>query len=277
MWNALQNNVMCLILFSLNSHPDFPLIIAANRDEAYARMAAPAAFWGDHPHIYGGRDLEKGGTWLGMTRTGRVAAVTNYRAGYSTGDAPRSRGDLVSQFLIGNESTAGYLAQVAARGDEYNGFSLIAGELDALYFVSNRGAGVERIVDGVHGLSNHLLDTPWSKVERGKHTLQKLQGAKEDVLAAGLFDFLADRSTAGDQTLPDTGVGLQRERELSPAFISGERYGTRASTLVLVGGNGEVVFRERSFGANGRPLGETSIRFMPEKTAGPLRAGCSVS
>lgn len=268
---------MCLILISVNSHPDFPLIIAANRDEAYARMAAPAAFWGDHSHVYGGRDLEKGGTWLGMTRSGRIAAVTNYRAGYGAGDAPRSRGELVSRFLLGNESAPAYLAQVAARGGEYNGFSLIAGGLDALYFVSNRGAGVERIADGVHGLSNHLLDTPWSKVERGKHALLKLQGAKEDALAAGLFDFLADRSTAGDQALPDTGVGVQRERELSPAFICGERYGTRASTLVLVGGNGEVVFRERSFGANGRPLGETSGRFMLEQTAGPLRAGCSVS
>lgn len=268
---------MCLILLSVNSHPDFPLIIAANRDEAYARMAAPAAFWGDHPHIYGGRDLEKGGTWLGMTRTGRIAAVTNYRAGYGARDAPRSRGDLVSRFLLGNECAPAYLAQVASRGGEYNGFSLIAGDLDALYFVSNRGAGVHRIADGVHGLSNHLLDTPWSKVERGKHALQNLRGADVDTLAAGLFNFLADRSTAGDQALPDTGVGLQRERELSPAFISGERYGTRASTLVLVGGNGEVVFRERSFGANGRPLGETSGRFMLEKTIPLMRAGCALS
>jgi uncharacterized protein with NRDE domain len=268
---------MCLILLSQRSHPDYPLIVAANRDEAYARMAAPAAFWGDHPHVHGGRDLEKGGTWLGITRAGRVAAVTNYRAGYGARDAPRSRGELVSQFLLTQDSASDFLAQVALHGAEYNGFSLIAGDPDALYFVSNRGAGVERISDGVHGLSNHLLDTPWSKVERGRRVLENLQAADEAALVSGLFDFLADRTTAGDQVLPDTGVGLQRERELSPAFVSGERYGTRASTLVLVHRNGEVLFRERSFGTNGSPLGEVSSRFMLEKTAGPLRADCALS
>jgi uncharacterized protein with NRDE domain len=268
---------MCLILLSFNSHSNYPLIIAANRDEAYARMAAPAAFWGDHPHIHGGRDLEKGGTWLGITRAGRIAAVTNYRAGYTPRDAPRSRGELVSQFLLGDNNAAGYLAQVAAHGDEYNGFSLIAGDLNALYFVSNRNAGVEHISPGVHGLSNHLLDTPWSKVERGKHALQNLPGADEAALVSGLFDFLADRTTAGDHALPDTGVGVARERELSPAFISGERYGTRASTLVLVRRNGEVLFRERSFGASGCALGEVSSRFMLEKTAGPLRTDRALS
>ncbi|MEK6594587.1 MAG: NRDE family protein [Pseudomonadota bacterium] len=268
---------MCLILLACYAHPDYPLIIAANRDEAYVRMAAPAAFWGDHPHLHAGRDLEKSGTWLGITRTGRIAAVTNYRAGYTPKDAPRSRGELVSQFLLGNDNTVGYLGQVAAHGDEYNGFSLIAGDLDALYFVSNRGAGIERISPGVHGLSNHLLDTPWPKVERGKRALQNLLAADEAALVAGLFDFLAERTTAGDQALPDTGVGVQRERELSPAFIGGERYGTRASTLVLVRNNGEVLFRERSFGAGGGALGEACSRFTLEKTAGPLRAACTLS
>lgn len=257
---------MCLILLAFHAHSQYPLVIAANRDEAYVRMAAPAACWGDHPHIHAGRDLEKGGTWLGITRDGRIAAVTNYRAGYTPKDAPRSRGELVSRFLIGNDSAAGYLAQVAARGDEYNGFSLIAGDLDALFFLSNRGKGVERISGGVHGLSNHLLDTPWPKVERGKQAMHDLLHAGEHALVCGLFDFLADRTPAHDQTLPETGVGLQRERELSPAFISGERYGTRASTLVLVRGDGEVLFHERSFGAGGRALGEVSSRFQLGKT-----------
>lgn len=268
---------MCLILLSFYGHSDYPLIIAANRDEAYARMAAPAAFWGDHPHIHAGRDLEKGGTWLGITRAGRIAAVTNYRAGYVPKDAPRSRGELVSHFLLGNDNAAEYLTQVAAHGGEYNGFSLIAGDLDALYFLSNRGGGGERIARGVHGLSNHLLDTPWPKVEHGKHAMQNLLGAGEAELVSGLFDFLADRTTASDQALPDTGVGLQRERELSPAFISGERYGTRASTLVLVRRDGEVLFHERSFGAGGCALGEVASRFRLEKTAGPLRAACALS
>lgn len=265
---------MCMILLAFHAHAQYPLIIAANRDEAYARMAASAVFWGDHPHIFAGRDLEKGGTWLGITRDGRIAAVTNYRAGYVPKDAPRSRGELVSRFLIGSDSAAGYLAQVAAHGDEYNGFSAIAGDLDALYFLSNRGHGVERISRGVHGLSNHLLDTPWPKVERGKQAMHDLLHVGEHALVAGLFDFLADRTPARDQLLPDTGVGLQRERELSPAFISGERYGTRASTLVLVRQDGEVLFHERSFGAGGRALGEVSSRFQLEKTDGrPHAAG----
>lgn len=266
---------MCMVLLAFHAHPRYPLVIAANRDEAYARMAAPAAFWGDHPHIHAGRDLEKGGTWLGITRDGRIAAVTNYRAGYTPRDAPRSRGELVSRFLIGSDSPAGYLAQVAAHGDEYNGFSLIAGDLDALFFLSNRGEGIERISRGVHGLSNHLLDTPWPKVERGKRAMRTLLHAGEHALVGGLFDFLADRTPAHDQALPDTGVGLQRERELSPAFISGERYGTRASTLVLVRGDGEVLFHERSFGVAGRALGEISSRFHLGKTAGLLPAACS--
>lgn len=266
---------MCMILFAFHAHPQYPLVIAANRDEAYARMAAPAAFWGDHPHIHAGRDLEKGGTWLGITRDGRIAAVTNYRAGYTPRDALRSRGELVSRFLIGSDSAAGYLAQVATRGDEYNGFSLIAGDLDALYFLSNRGDGVERIPRGVHGLSNHLLDTPWPKVERGKRAMHNLLQAGEHALVSGLFDFLADRTPAHDQALPDTGVGLQRERELSPAFISGERYGTRASTLVLVRGDGEVLFHERSFGAAGRALGEVSSRFHMEQAGELLHPACA--
>jgi uncharacterized protein with NRDE domain len=266
---------MCMILLAFHAHPNYPLIIAANRDEAYARMAAPAAFWGDHPHIHAGRDLEKGGTWLGITRDGRIAAVTNYRAGYTPRDALRSRGELVSRFLIGSDSAAGYLAQVAAHGDAYNGFSLIAGDLDALFFLSNHGRGVERISNGVHGLSNHLLDTPWPKVERGKRTLHDLLHAGEHALVCGLFDFLADRTPAHDQALPDTGVGLQRERELSPAFISGARYGTRASTLVLVRGDGEVLFHERSFGAEGRALGEVSNRFHVEKAGGLLHPACA--
>lgn len=268
---------MCLILFSFHAHPEYPLIIAANRDEAYARMAAPAAFWGDHPHIHAGRDLEKGGTWLGITRDGRIAAVTNYRAGYVPKDAPHSRGELVSRFLIGSDSAAGYLAQVAAHGDEYNGFGLIAGDLDALYFLSNRGDGVGRISRGVHGLSNHLLDTPWPKVQRGKRAMHDLLHAGEHALVSGLFNFLADRAPAHDQLLPDTGIGLQRERELSPAFIRGERYGTRASTLVLVRGDGEVLFHERSFGAGGRALDEVSSRFRLGKAAGLLHAACAQS
>lgn len=258
---------MCLILLAHRAHPHFPLVLAANRDEAYARPAAPAAFWNDHPEVYGGRDLERGGTWLAMTRTGKIAAVTNFRNAHAARDAPRSRGELVSAYLAGEADAEAYLKHVAARGDQYNGFILIAGDLDALHWLSNRGSGVARIPPGVHGLSNHLLNTPWPKIERSKRALEQLLGAEEDALTNGLFRILADRSQAADHELPDTGVGLQRERELSANFISGERYGTRASTVVLVTANGNVQFIERSFGAHGTPLGETAKRFTVEPSA----------
>lgn len=255
---------MCLILFAHKAHPEYPLILAANRDEAYQRPTAAATFWDGHPQIYGGRDLEKGGTWLGLTLSGRVAAVTNYRDGRAAKTAPLSRGALVSGFLMGDSDTATYLAGVKARGNQYNGFIFIAGDLDVLYWVSNRGPAVERIAPGVHGLSNNLLNSPWPKIKRSKQAMETLLGAGEAELTAQLFDLLSDRSAAPDHELPDTGVGLQRERELSPIFISGDRHGTRASSVLLVDKDGRVLFIERSFGKQGRKLGEVANRFQLE-------------
>ena len=252
---------MCIILLARHAHRDYPLILAANRDEAYARPAAQAAFWDDNPNVYGGRDLDKGGTWLGLTRSGRIAAVTNYRDARLKEPAPRSRGALVSGFLTGDSAARTYLEEIKSQGDQYNDFILIAGDLDAMYWLSNRGPGVEEIPPGVHGLSNHLLNTPWPKIRRSKLAVEALLGAGESELAAGLFELLIDRSLAPDHELPQTGIDLQRERELSAVFISGERYGTRASTVVLVHGNGDVLFIERSFGAGGKPLGVVSHRF----------------
>ena len=252
---------MCLILFAHKAHPTYPLILAANRDEAYARPTIPAAFWTDHPNIYGGRDLDRGGTWLGLARSGRIAAVTNFRNAHAPRTAPLSRGELVSAYLAGDADTERYLSEVELHGDQYNGFILIAGDLDALYWLSNRGPSAARIPPGVHGLSNHLLNTPWPKIKRSKLALEALLGAREEDLTAGMFRILADRSEALDHELPDTGVGLERERELSANFISGAHYGTRASTVVLIDADRNVRFIERSFGSGGAALGETASRF----------------
>jgi len=252
---------MCLILLAWRVHPGFPLVFAGNRDEAYARPSAPAGFWADDPGIFGGRDLEKGGTWLGVTRGGRLAAVTNYRDGAAAKDAPRSRGELAADFLRGTDDPRAYLERVAARASDYGGFTLIVSDLQRMYWMSNRGRDIGEVLPGVHGLSNHLLDTPWPKVTRGKESVSALMKADEPKFVPGLQEVLADRTMAADSELPDTGVGLQRERELSAAFVAGERYGTRASTVLLVSRTNEVVCVERRYGARGAPQGETEQRF----------------
>jgi uncharacterized protein with NRDE domain len=255
---------MCLLLFAYKVHPAYPLVLAANRDESYQRATAPAAFWSDHPLIYGGRDLEHGGSWLAITRGGRIAAVTNFRDPYAGKNGTRSRGDLVKNFLRGSQSPSEYVNRVSREAGVYNGFNLLAGDLEDLYYFSNRGNRVAAITPGIHGLSNHLLNTPWPKVEHGKRIVAELLRSPTKDLATGLFDILADRSIADDETLPDTGVGLPRERLLSPAFISSSNYGTRASTVVLIDNHGLVQFIERSFGERGKPLQTVTGRFTLE-------------
>jgi uncharacterized protein with NRDE domain len=255
------------MLFAWRAHPDYRLVFAGNRDEAYERPSTAAAFWDDAPDILGGRDLEKGGSWLGLSRSGRFATVTNYRDATSPRDAPRSRGELVSSYLHGAETPKPYLQRVIAEGKQYRAFSLIVGTLEKLFFCSNRGSGIEEVAPGVHGLSNHLLDTPWPKVRNGRDRVRALLGRAEGDLVAGLFDILADRTCAPDADLPDTGVGLERERELSPCFIADGHYGTRASTVLLISRSRGVFFSERSFGPHGAPQGSVEHRFTLDASA----------
>ena len=262
---------MCLILFANNVHPDYVLVLAANRDESYARPTAAAAFWNDHPRIYGGRDLEQGGTWLGITRDGAFGAVTNYRGGGARNPA-RSRGELVASYLRGRQRPADYVAGVRREADAYNGFNLLAGNPAELHFLSNRSDRGGVVEPGVHGLSNHLLDTPWPKVERGKKRLAELLGTRAQELIDGLFDLLGERSFAPDNALPETGVGLARERVLSPAFIISPAYGTRSSTVLLVDHHGKVTFIERSFGDGGMHTGGTAMTFALESRLNPAAA-----
>ena len=258
---------MCLILFAHKVHPVYPLVLAANRDEAYSRPTASAAFWNDYPHIYGGRDLEHGGTWLGITRGGRIAAVTNFRDGYAPKDGTKTRGLLTSTYLRGNTPPANYVNRVQREGSSYNGFNLIVGDLDELHYVSNRGTRPLALVPGIHGVSNHLLNTPWPKVEQGSRIMGELLECGTHEMVEGLFALLADRVPAPDHALPDTGLGVQRERLLSPAFIVSPNYGTRASTVLLVDNHGQVLFSERSFGERGKPLQTVTGRFTLEAAA----------
>ncbi len=238
---------MCLIFAAVEAHPNYQIVIAANRDEFYERPTAPASFWPDAPQLLAGRDLRAGGTWLGITRTGRLAALTNYRENMKSirADAP-SRGKLVSDFLLCSESPAAYLERLSQDAHRYNGFSILAGQEAEFYFYSNRGKEIQKLSPGIHGLSNHLLDTPWPKVENGKQVLNRLL-AKEELSVEDLFQFLLDRTVATDESLPNTGIDLELERTLSPIFIASPNYGTRSSTVILLDRYGNVTFMERSF------------------------------
>lgn len=242
---------MCLILFAYRRHPRYRLVLAANRDEFYGRPTAPAHVWEEAPDLLAGRDLKSGGTWLGVTEAGRFAAITNYREpGFHENDAP-SRGALVAGFLRGDEAPRAYLERLVPVAERYNGFNLIAGDADALGYFSNRNGRVRMLTPGVYGLSNALLDTPWPKVERGKAFLQKhLEG--EAVGEDALLDALNDPTQAPDKALPDTGIGQAWERTLSPLFIRSPDYGTRSSSVLLIGHDGAVTFAECTF-APGEP------------------------
>jgi uncharacterized protein with NRDE domain len=242
---------MCLILLAYDAHPLYRLILAANRDEFFSRPAAPAFFWEDAPQLLAGRDLKEGGTWLGLTRSGRIAAITNYRDPRSERKDAPSRGGLVSGFLRGAMPVEDYLAFLRREGVAYNGFNLIFGDMKRLCWFSNRGGDPQFLQPGIHGISNYLLDTPWPKVSHGKEAVERLVVAGKNIEPDALFAILADRTIAPDSLLPETGVGIELERLLSPLFISAPTYGTRSSTVILIDREGEVTFIERSF--NGLP------------------------
>ena len=237
---------MCLIFISLNNHPTYKLIVAANRDEFYNRQTAPATYWADHPYILGGRDLEAMGTWMAMTKSGKIAMVTNYRDPKNIRPKAPSRGKLVSDYLIQPVSPQQYLKELEPRAKEYNGFNLVVGNPGELFYYSNYGQGAVEIENGFHGLSNHLLDTPWPKVTRVKKKFEfLLHSAKlqPEILLEALYD--EQRAPAGE--LPDTGVGREWEEALSSLFIKTSNYGTRCSTVVLVDSQNEVTYSERVY------------------------------
>jgi uncharacterized protein with NRDE domain len=226
-------------------------VVAANRDERFDRPAEPAAWWSDAPHVLAGRDLQGRGTWMGVTRDGRWAAVTNVREPSvpQRADAP-SRGELVAGFLRGSGDARTYAARIATRAAEWNGFNLLLGDADGVWWLSNRAPGPVRVEPGVHGLSNALLDTPWPKVERGRDDLARILAGPEDEIEESLFRTLALRDPAPDARLPDTGVGVEWERALSSPFIALPGYGTRASTVLLVARDGTVRLTERTVGGS---------------------------
>ncbi len=256
---------MCLILFSYKSHPVYPLILAANRDEFYERPTAQASFREENPDMLAGRDLKDGGTWLGITKTGRMAAITNFRDIRNLKNDAPSRGNLVSGFLRGNEDPVEYIQRIRRVSDRYNGFNLILGDRSGLFYFSNAGDVFHEISPGVHGLSNHLLDTPWPKVEQGKKLLDSLISKTGGPPPDEIFHILADTSRPDDRHLPDTGIGLEWERLLSSIFIQSEIYGTRSSSVIFVDRENGVTFIERTFisGPGEHKTAEFGFRMKP--------------
>jgi len=236
---------MCLILFSWQPEAPRRLVLLANRDEFHRRAAAQAAFWHDRTDILAGRDLQAGGTWLGLNRNGRIAAVTNFREPAMALADARSRGELTTEFLSTNADALTHAHAVAAEGNRYNGFSLLLFDGDQLVYASNRGPAEPLVLrGGIYGLSNHLLDTPWPKVRRGKRQLAAALTEKSSL--EDLMPILHDSRVAGDDELPDTGIGLELERLLSASCIRGEQYGTRCCTAVEIRSGRSATFIEHT-------------------------------
>lgn len=251
---------MCLITFQYKEHPNYPLIVVANRDEFYKRPTAQAHFWEDHPTILAGRDLSRSGTWLGITSTGRFAALTNYRDPAEDSTDKKSRGDIVRNFLSANGTTAEFMETLKKSKDDFAGFNLIAGRSGELSYFSNRQEEMIDVPVGIHGLSNHLLNSPWPKVQKAKDRLKEVV-CQQDVLKTDmLFEVLSDRTPASDDQLPHTGVEFELERQLSSQFIDLPYYGTRSTTVVLFGHDRRVAFTERTF-VNGTMINERQFNF----------------
>lgn len=251
---------MCLLLIAWKAHPTCPLIVAANRDEFYRRPTLPIHRWDDGSGIVAGRDKTSGGTWMGVTALQRFAAVTNVRSGEPEGTPPRSRGALPTEFLASTASPRDYVRAVA--GDDFAGFNLLAADADELWWVSNRTERPATAVEhGIHGLSNAELDTPWPKVNTGTAGLAELIAAdsgSRDANLDGYFDLLHSSDPAPRAELPDTGVGVRREKQLSPLFVRTLTYGTRASTVLRVRADGSFDLTERTFTYR-RQTGENRI------------------
>jgi uncharacterized protein with NRDE domain len=252
---------MCLLVFAWNCHPRYQLILAANRDEFHERPALPLAWWPDEPRILAGRDLRGSGTWMGASRQGRFGVVTNFREfERPLADAP-SRGELVTRFLSGAPSPSEYLSDLGRRAARYAGFNLLLGGRQSLHYFSNRDDGEARpLADGVYGLSNHRLDSPWPKLLRTRSQLSALVEA-DRVAADSLFELLADRTPAAPEEMPDSGLAPEWERALSSPFVLHERYGTRCSTVLLVEHDGHTVMLERRFDERGIATGASRLAF----------------
>ncbi|WP_050183496.1 NRDE family protein [Domibacillus robiginosus] len=244
---------MCLIAIAYQVNRDKPLVVAANRDEFYGRPTLPSHWWEEAP-ILAGRDLEKGGTWMELSKNGRFCALTNYREPGVEGKEKASRGHIVRSFLESEASAEVFLNNLDREKKRYPGFNVIAGTIEALWVYSSRsGSRPFRLPPGIHAISNAFLNTPWPKTVKIKQGMKESFGRKEE-----MFSMLQDRERAADEALPDTGVTIEWERLLSPIFIESPHYGTRCSTVLQVNSCRQAQWTERTF-KSGKPFKEQSF------------------
>ena len=253
---------MCLILFSVNHHPKYKFILAANRDEFFNRPTEFADFWKNDNNVLGGLDLSSGGTWLGLTKTGRFAAITNYRDGIQENKLSRSRGDLSKSFLQDSSPVQSNLSKISSERNKYNGFNILLSHngFSSIFHYSNINNQTLEIKPGIHGLSNAYLDTPWPKADEGKRKLADII-SKETFNSEELIQLLTDKKEADDAFLPQTNISYDLEKKLSPIFISMNGYGTRCSTVILIDYENNVQFLEISYDENQQIINECKYSF----------------
>ncbi|MEP4889650.1 MAG: NRDE family protein [Aliiglaciecola sp.] len=252
---------MCILFIAVEQHPDYPLIIAANRDEFHQRPTAQSEFWAASPNLLAGRDLEAGGTWMGANVNGRICALTNVRDPQKLLSNAISRGHLVSEFLINQDPPQDYLSKLRESKQQYNGYNLLFGEWNDLYVYNNHTDNVNRLGAGVYGLSNADLDSPWPKINQGVNKLREHCQQASSLDSEKLFEILLDQTKANDELLPKTGVPLDWERKLSSIFIQSADYGTRSSTLLLVNKNKQVTWQEHTFDRQGNNVQQREFNF----------------
>jgi uncharacterized protein with NRDE domain len=254
---------MCLLLIAIDATPEFPLLLLGNRDEFHARASAPARTWIEDARVVGGRDLVASGSWLALREDGRFAAVTNLRTGVPA-TAPRSRGWLVRDFVLGDAAPTAFLDALRKDAGDYGPFNLVVGDRDGACALGSAAGEVRPLRAGVHVISNGAIGVHWPKTERlQRHFVDAIEGGFGEDHETRLLDLLLDEAQPPDTALPDTGIGLDLERRLAPIFIRGENYGTRAGTLVARRADGTVILRERRFGPHATPLGELRWQASP--------------
>jgi len=255
---------MCLIVFSFKNHQKYPLIIAANRDEFYDRPTRPARFWDEETQLLAGKDEKLGGTWLGVTKQGKIAALTNYRDFSNIKEDAPSRGKITIEYLTGDKKALDYLKELHKSSNTYNGFNLINGNHDALYHYSNQTEKITPIKPGIHGVSNAVLNTPWPKVETAKSAFKEAID-RDDIDEKKIFALLRNSKQYPLNQLPNTGLSDEMEKLVSSAFIKSEDYGTRCSTLITVRNDGEITFIEKTYKPSAGALtSETRFSFTIE-------------